>query len=297
MEEEMEASSVIFHEFLLEFKKNKSTVYCFVEGSDDIDYYRPRIEAYVSWSDNPYIPCSGKRGVIGIFEIIKGRREFEDCKILYFVDRDFDDNSQISDEIYVTPSYSIENLYTSTECFCKALKYVIKRKETDQDFGRAIELFQQRKDEFHEIVSDLNALIASDREINSEVKNRKSINGIKITDYMNISIDKISVEANFADLLDLFNHIDSEKKDEVKSRLVAKDRQLTFRGKFELQFYAKFLDLLIRDSNVRKDELRKFFKERVKTQDLDVTKSPVQVLSSYAMTPICLQKYINTALN
>ena len=50
--------------------------------------------------------------VLKVQEMISKQAAIEDDKKnLYFIDRDYDNNENIPDSIYVTSSYSIENYY------------------------------------------------------------------------------------------------------------------------------------------------------------------------------------------
>lgn len=96
---------------LLSNEFGESHVYCFVEGHD-LPYYSIRIDAILASDFSCHcIDSGGKKNVIGVNSILSQKPEYSKYKILYMVDHDYDDNSSLSDSIYVTPCYSVENLY------------------------------------------------------------------------------------------------------------------------------------------------------------------------------------------
>lgn len=84
-------------------------LYCFVEGKD-LPYYSIRVEA-VSGMKCCCIDSGGKKNVVSLCQLLKNKPEYSKYKTAYFVDKDYDDNSTIDDSIYVTPCYSVENMY------------------------------------------------------------------------------------------------------------------------------------------------------------------------------------------
>jgi Protein of unknown function (DUF4435) len=291
LDTQIESESVIFHSFLLEYRKKDNTPICFVEGFDDSYYYRSRIEPRTNNMRAKFITCNGKQGVLDIFNEINERHEFKHCKLFFFVDRDFDKNIS-SDKIYITPSYSIENLYTSLESFKLILGDIFRRGETDTDYQNSITLFRKRQDEFHDIVQQLNALLACDRELSMDKRSKASINGVTITEYVSIDIFNIKHNEKFTELIEIFNHISQESLQKKMQEFQSLDKQKYFRGKFELQFFCSFIDKLAKDSNIRNHEKRQFFASRIKT-DITLSKNPLLTLSTYAHTPECLIDYID----
>src|SRR5262245_29790616 len=123
---------VAFTEFMLQYKKGEDTLYCFFEGYEDRMYYPIRIEN-ISNSEKylDYI-CSGKDEVLKVHSLIKSNQYYKNIKTGFFIDKDFDDVTYPSD-IYVTPTYSIENFYCCQEAFEKILITEFKIQKVDKD--------------------------------------------------------------------------------------------------------------------------------------------------------------------
>lgn len=85
-------------------------IYCFVEGHD-LPYYNIRVEA-IAGRKCVFIDSGGKKNVINIEQFFQNSTGYNSYKKLYFVDRDYDDNSNLDRSVFfVTPGYSVENLY------------------------------------------------------------------------------------------------------------------------------------------------------------------------------------------
>ena len=98
------------------------TLYCFVEGHD-WPYYHIRISA-ISGKSCEVIVSNGKKSVLAIYNLLNKIPEYNRYKKLFFVDRDYDDNSNIDKNVYVTPGYSVENFYGSIDCFKNIIKNI-----------------------------------------------------------------------------------------------------------------------------------------------------------------------------
>ncbi len=96
-------------------------LFVFYEGQDN-DYYYPRIKQYSSLEVEP-INCRGKEKVISIYKILVSKSEYDKYRKGFFVDKDFDMNSDsILSNFFVTSGYSVENYYTSDNCMEQFLK-------------------------------------------------------------------------------------------------------------------------------------------------------------------------------
>lgn len=134
----------------------------FCEGNDDEKYYSSAIEKNSQYGrDNiKSYSCGGKDEVIKLEKQIVSIEAYSNEKVLFFVDRDFDDNTNISTNIYVTNYYSIENYYASTNTFKEILKYEYNIGENTEDFNNAVSSFNVTKERFHNEITLLNAFLA-----------------------------------------------------------------------------------------------------------------------------------------
>lgn len=112
IEEANENFNAAFTSFETSFSGDSpSSYFCFVEGYDR-DYYYSKVSA-IAGNDNIFIRCGCKRNVILMHARISEDTNYSAVKAMYFVDKDYDENSGLSDDIFVTDYYSIENYYCS----------------------------------------------------------------------------------------------------------------------------------------------------------------------------------------
>src|SRR5690349_8257452 len=112
---------VAWNQFIRSFVCEPTVYYCFFEG-DDAKYFGTRIEMLnpsVRWT--PLI-CMGKKGVLKIYDLIHENEKYRRAKVAFFVDRDFDSSHPDTLDCYVTPCYSIENLYVTETAFRRLLR-------------------------------------------------------------------------------------------------------------------------------------------------------------------------------
>lgn len=281
----------IFTEFTRLYKEYELALYCFFEGEDS-KYFGIRIKNIARPKKDIYLSCGGKEGVLGIHRMLLARKEYENIKAAYFIDKDFDVSIRESglSQIYETPCYSIENFYTSSECFSNILKSEFKLTEIDEDFGACISLYTKLQNEFHDAVELLNTWIACQRQNSSKL----NISNLSVSKFVNIGLDRITVRYAIDDLYNRFENspiISQENLDAKKADLLASHRQKSFRGKFEIEFLFTFLQKLIEESN--KDHSLYFIKKLAVKFSLSKN-NIISALSQYADTPDCLYSYLKS---
>ncbi len=115
LRKERNGRTVPLLQFLSEYKNDVKIYYGFVEGKDDLSYYRRIIK------DKIDIDCkivlyqsNGKGNVKYVFDEIRKNKNISKERIVYFMDRDLssfveDNNLIIDSHVYITDNYSIEN--------------------------------------------------------------------------------------------------------------------------------------------------------------------------------------------
>jgi hypothetical protein len=282
-----------FHKFLLKYKPHKNIPYCFVEG-EDAKYYGPRV-TMVCHKEPDFIRCNGKKGVIKAYEEIIKHQEYNEVRLFFFVDRDFDEPLN-NPKIYETPCYSVENLYSSPKVLERILKHEFNLEETDVDFKNAMDTFLKRQKEFHDNIALLNAWIACCKEYMSKTKKeiKLRLNNLSFKEHLiDVSLEKVTAKYTIEKIEEFLEIPVSIPASVLENKLKQMNshpmRGRIFRGKFEIAFFISILDKLIEDRN--KKEGRKVFQNKGKVRlPLDV--NPLTVLSIYADVPDCLYDYI-----
>lgn len=286
MQEEIFQPSVYFLNFM-KIVKNEKIPVCF-EGKD-IQYYRSRLEQYLT-EDFGHIPCDGKSTVLELREEIKEHSDYKDELCLYFVDCDFDDNSDIhnQDDVYITPCYSIENLYIADRVFEKILsdEFGINPNDDKQFdlFSKILSEYKERKREFFQCIKEFNFYVYLIKINQADL----SYNDIKILNLVRIEVD--SVIKKYTCISEVLKGIDLNNFDLSMAQTYFSDKEPErhFRGKNNFHFLEKFLTKLQEDAN--KKNSRKIFPRKMSISY--TTQNLLSSYSKYAETPQCLIDFL-----
>lgn len=107
------SSITAYHEFLQYYKKSAQIVYGFVEGKEDLSFYRGLIDSKLpdGWKAK-LIKSDDKNKVLKLFNEMNWSR-FPKRRVCFFVDRDLSEflegETTSGENLYVTDNYSIEN--------------------------------------------------------------------------------------------------------------------------------------------------------------------------------------------
>lgn len=279
-----EVPTVPFHKFeLLTSKYGENCLYCFVEGHD-YPYYQIRIEN-ISDKKCELIDSKGKKGVLATYKFLKDKPEYDKYKKLFFVDRDYDDNTNIDDKIYVTPGYSVENFYGTIDCYKKIIKGTYHIYEDNPKYNLCVELYNRLLNEFINATSCFCAWYRCTKcKVNHEVKLSESFP----ERYATFQSDSI-VKSDY-DLVSLNNdhpNVDDVTINEFEESIAYIDNNIfNIRGKYVMQFIEFIIQLLNKDSKTCK----RYTDSKV---DFELNrKTLIGRLSAYADSPNCLRNYI-----
>ena len=281
-----EVPTIPFHRFeLYTSKYGKECIYCFVEGHD-LPYYSIRVEAIAG------IPCycidsGGKKNVIRLNNFLKRKEEYFKYKKLYMVDKDYDDNNGLDESIFVTPCYSVENLYhvdnIVDKLFCMSPE--------SPKYG---DCFSYINEKYHNFIDAISLFCTWYYSI-KEYERKNNV-------VLNISLDE-NLEAQFLNYIVNEHDIVIENRcslDEINSLYgttitvgeIEANRQFinefNIRGKYLFQFLEKLLTYFNMDSS--KKGPHKFFKKSLAI-NLD-RKKMMTTLNCIAITPKELNEYI-----
>ena len=210
--EEMLASTskdvAVFQKFILDYNNYNNTLFYFVEGKD-FCYYNPRIQKYINNFEITHYKCGGKKHVIGVYELIKNNIKYNNGnKMLYFVDKDYGFNNElISNEIYVTDLYSIENFYLNKDTIKRILTEFMEIDIHTQNYKMAMFYFEKCYDEYSIFGKNINAFLYTVRFYEKERKLKRTDFNIKFSKFLlNKSLPCYKFkEYSFKDFVEEFN--------------------------------------------------------------------------------------------
>jgi len=311
---------VIFQEFRNIYIKHKNAnrlndyFYCFYEGKDDSKYYNHRIEGF-SNREVFHQHTDGKDNLIKVCKILNRRKNtYKNSQLLFFIDRDYDsflkqneliDLEEITN-LYITPTYSIENFYTTQKAFKRIVKSEFHIVETDEKFEKLINLFLERQREFHQIMLDVNAWIATQNYfLHTKEKRNIPYNDLGLDKILKISLEKIEskhqnsvlfLENKFSESFLLEDNEINNKFQELRTLLFESNYQEIFRGKFEIDFLNKFLKLLVEKANQKDGKGLDFIDINEKLKLKLILNDTISNLTQYANTPNCLRTFTKNFL-
>ncbi|MCR5786546.1 MAG: DUF4435 domain-containing protein [Acholeplasmatales bacterium] len=280
------ASSSIFMDFASYKNCFNTHAFCFYEGEDG-KYYDNRIRNVIG-DKFIHLKAGNKNAVLHTMKLIKEKHEYDGVDLMFFVDRDMDFKMEEynNKDVYVTPCYSIENLYVCEESFGKILETEFGLNVTDSDYKNHIALFNRYYDSFCSMIFEYNALVY--------LKNKKKL-GICIDVNTNhlVKIDigiGVLKGPRYDEKIDGLKKLISVTGDEIET---AKNElknfgeiKEVFRGKNQFDFMIQYLELL----SLRKNIL---FEKELNAIYLNQVNNRLSSFSGYAKTPDSLIVFLN----
>lgn len=119
-----DSSSVILMKVLNIRQIDPDANIAIIEGKDDIGVWSAWIEREVQGLNVEPVPAGGKVQVLEARSKIMRNRSVNESGIVFFVDKDFDNNSHIQNfsDVFCTGRYSIENYFVSDRVVHQVLK-------------------------------------------------------------------------------------------------------------------------------------------------------------------------------
>lgn len=286
-------------QLLVNYQKHPNALFCVYEG-EDAKYYGVRIDTLAEIEDCRKIPCKGKQDVLKLYDRVKTDPRLSISNTLFFVDHDFDGycGRAHDKKLYVTPCYSIENMYVQESSVRKILieEYGVDNFTESNELESLVALYLKLFDEYCTALTTLNAWISLQREKEHQ-SIRLNLNNQKLNKFISISLDRVEQIYTKEDLSALFPEsilISDEELIAKEAEFMARDRMCLFRGKYHVEFLRVFLEKIKSD---RQSTNPVHFKTK-KGVKLNLSKVNIlSELSQYAATPKCLRSFLESAKN
>lgn len=292
MMEETKKTASIYMDYVQ--KKGKIPIFAFYEGSDDQFYYELRFIQYLRDREIEIenYDCNGKKNVLYLQNKIAKSSNKSKSKILFFVDKDYDSNSDISAEVFITPTYSIENLYFTDNALRQFLKKKMKVSSEDvescNDVQVALSLLREKR---QELVNDIlfgNACFSLQRKKLACLRDAEEEAGFQnIKTYKKIVSIK-DIEAFNNEMVNKYIFTQEEIVEEIRYLETSPERLI--RGKYFLERMPKYIEEIITLIRLNKDG--KFSKKRKISYNTN-PKTLLSDFSGFAETPRELIEYLD----
>lgn len=219
------------------------------EGIDDKAVYYHWIRSLrLNLEYEPFI-CSNKAQLLQLFDLLQRDRTGLINGVFFFVDRDFDSlRGRPGDpRIFLTPGYSIENHIVNLAVLTDVLIVDLHCHAEPACRDAVLQLFSDTYDGFLRATRDLNFRIYLARmcgiaEVNS-LPDR--INQIASVELHVVLPSSTPIER----LVQLVREPSEAEIAEYEPSFDALDRRLSYRGKFAMLFFRRWLQLLVEDRN------------------------------------------------
>jgi hypothetical protein len=262
------SSTVAYHDFLLEYKKDKNSIYIFVEGKPDCNYYKPNIEIKIKEKlDVICIIAKNKNNVIGAYGCFNWSEHSRE-QIVFFIDRDYseylDEQLLYEKNVYITDGYSIENSIVSKR-LCERYLHDCKDMTdlTASEICSILDIFDEEIKKFYEYYLEIASYLIAWRKSNLKVfydclnlaeififdEGRLKLNSNNIFSVLGEFCQKVNIKnikkGDPCLSIDAFKNVANK----VKEKLINIDPKKYVRGKHELWFAVQFCDSIQQHSN------------------------------------------------
>lgn len=296
-----ESYAVKFLEFTRIHACNKNLLICIFEGEDE-KYYAIRLSLLIGQGRWHGINAGGKGVVLDLYSAIVANENYKDSCFACFIDMDFDDCycNPDPERIYVTPCYSVENLFTTTACFERVLSAEFNIKEfgpSEEEFQKCVASFRDRMSEFIEAITPFNIWVKTHRKMIGNAGFVKlNVSNVNTRSLVTIRLDTVIRRYNENDMTTVFSDYNGPQLIDdaclvTRQSFIGKNKNYHFRGKQQVYFMRTYLSLLKDDIN---SLCPQFFSRRGNVS-LALSKSNfISDLSQYADTPDCLMDFLRS---
>lgn len=288
MRREREKYESIYLKFVNYKRYYEGCAFCFYEGEDG-KYYDSRIRNIFDDKFVTYV-VGNKKEVLKLLNKITSTKLYDDVCTMFFVDRDFDDNSLLrdNDRLFITSGYSIENFYVQKECLIKILQSEFGLNKMDSDCQKCLRDFEKREEEFNDQILEYNALLYLQKR-NPKLDIRFSFASIKTCHMLKVSIEKVDKAERYENIINnIKSGLEQSKVEKAKRELIEQGNfSLNFRGKNQMDFFVDFIKCL-----KAANKQGKYFEERHNNIHINLTANRLSELSQYAITPEELKNFL-----
>ena len=291
MSEEAECVEAIFLSYTL--TKSSQKIFLFFEGIDDFKYYCPRISFVCNDKKYKKYDCNCKKNVLRIHSMITNQTVKDNKSItMFFVDKDYDDNSNIDNDIYITPTYSIENLYFTDWAIENMIRAEMglseHSKDDENDFNVAYNYVINFRDK---IIKDI---LYGNACYSLQIKKSHEIDGVKPNLSAIKRYDDIANISEFKDIKGKIKNYIEVSDDEIEEEYerLKSDAIRYIRGKYMLEKMSKCIQKIEEESNKGANHERHWFSKKRRMRLNTSESTLISDLSNYAETSRCLINYI-----
>jgi len=292
---------VALHNFLLNVKSNEKTIHSFFEGKTDESFYGTIIRRIKdeNYKLKTYI-CGNKDSVYYQHEKLNSRK-LKNQMLLFFVDKDIEDiipyERPLSDNIYVTDYYSIENYIVNDQILEQVWAEIFKQTSGHELSSALCDKFNRALSDYHRfMIIVMSWILYHRRNLQNDHDATLNLDCVKLKRMYEIN-EHLEFKARLGHIDDVINMLDLQTKNKTYffiwngykqilcKELVQYDRKCIVRGHFEMEFFVYFISSL---RKVVEKTTAKQLKVSVEINDANA----VDVLGPRVMLPPSLELFL-----
>lgn len=283
------------HEFITSYQ-DENEIHVFLEGEEDFLYYLPEVKRMAGSRKVFSYNCGGKWNVVDARDFIEGAY---DVVALFFVDRDFDDllnrQARHSDSLYITDSYSIENVVSSDEAAEVLLTAILALPDKDAQRlkNRILEIQSQVKFRMYALAAWI--LAAKDASCSPNLNNTNSMGPLLSASSDGHLLFCRKCFADFKRKVDSGKGVPSLKLQVRWYRVI---RFLEFssicRGKYHAWIFSKSAQYAIREENAKRKIAKK---PKIREPESLAGARVVELLAGRVPYPASLTDFLKSRLS
>lgn len=287
--------------FFLEYSRVRSqeNSLFIIEGKDDPKFYTSKFTAILGnkWS---MVSVGGKSKVLEVRESIRNHPIYRGDSVFFLMDKDFDEKDPEQD-IYITPCYSIENLYCTPETIRNLV--ISECGLSDYKASKRLEIIDYIVREYIKLRStyhnsrQLTAANSIFLYVRKKLQDRK----VSLDKIVKIEVDIIQGKAHTKLIKkDKYHQIKQTEKNDFRKFVLA-DTQLKsiltnpgdlFRGKQEILLLKEFIRSL-KDGGHLSKEVTQLFGHKIKLENHSLSEHTLSAVAQYVPAPDCLIDFIS----
>lgn len=225
---------------------NHARIFAYEGVNDKVIYSQWLSKCQPDLEYEPFI-CRNKDQLLKLLSSLRIDLTGMGENVYFFADRDFDDlkGNDPCSVIYMTEKYAVENYLVDKAVLNEILKIDFHCHGNSEIRERALTLFETIYDSFLEKTYDVNFRIYLARKCNIRQLNNLSI---RLDDLVNLRLNSIQNGKGDLDQMVILENEPSETQiAEYKVSFDLLEPRDRYRGKFALQFFRKWLALLLAD--------------------------------------------------
>lgn len=270
---------------------NPDALFVFYEGQDN-DYYYPRLQQYAGRAIEP-VKCNGKEKVISIYKILITKPEYDKYRKGFFVDKDFDLNTDpVLSDFYVTSGYSIENFYMTDLCMEETLKQMFNFHTGDTLLRSIVDDYRNMRQNYFDAILLFNTWYCAVKRKYGNVKEDIHLEKEMPRGFVKFDCSTRTVQQQYtmAEIGTLFAStyqypVTSDEMRDAEA-FIRTDMLKNLRGKYCLYFFERYIEYLI--ELFKNDSTYKNHKRNINIQYNNV----MAILTLYAETDTSLINYV-----